>query len=419
MQRGAGQRWRGATILFLIALVRLPSAAAWSHELAKCRFFNDTQDALNRTGSQCPNQGGTLVLSNRGIRTLTPGIFADMRAVEWLLLDSNALASIGASEFTGMSNLQKLWLQGNDLSSIDARAFSGLENLQELHLGDNKLTSESLDPAVFSGLPNLRSLFLNGNPKLECLPMEVAAHSALTRYQGPKRRCEEVLLPATTPTPLPIPANARSGDCPFEQKKITILGFELPGLQTILTFLPIVVGILVGIPLLAVIGKMLWMTKSTTPPGETAQEQTESTAPVDLDESNDVEAPDSHQAEACLDQSAVVSLIKSHPSFSELERQRRGRPLCDEDMHTRVYKKALCKGHVWVKIGVRKPDRGREINSKKLEKFFADAGKITFEDNDVEKLNRALKDSDCDTDLWTGVFKVGSLLFVGKRGVAV
>jgi len=179
-----------------------------------------------------------------------------------------------------------------------------------------------------------------------------------------------------------------------------VLGFELVvDLQVILTVLPIAVGILVGIPLLAVIGKVLSVGVAKHPAA--GHDILFSTAFAQEQESNDVEAPESLQAEACLDQSTVVSLINSHPSSSELGRRRQGQPLCDEDMHARVYNKALCKGRVWVKIGARKPDQGREIKNEKLEKFLAEAGKTTFEDKEVEKLREeVLKGS----DLWTGVF---------------
>ena len=112
----------------------------------------------------------SLYLADAEIRSLQPGDFSDLSALETLYLNGNALSELPAGVFSDLSALETLYLSGNEFSSLPAGAFSGLSALQDLGLNGNELVS--LPAGVFSDLTALQDLALNHN-KLSSLPAGV------------------------------------------------------------------------------------------------------------------------------------------------------------------------------------------------------------------------------------------------------
>ncbi|MCY3758937.1 MAG: leucine-rich repeat protein [Acidobacteria bacterium] len=102
--------------------------------------------------------------------TLQAHDFRGLIALEYLLLDRNALTSLPEQVFSGLTSLEELWLQGNSLSKLPKGVFQGLNSLRILYLYRNSLSS--LPPEVFRDLGNLRELRLWDN-SLNELPEEI------------------------------------------------------------------------------------------------------------------------------------------------------------------------------------------------------------------------------------------------------
>ena len=109
-------------------------------------------------------------LYGRSIKSLQPGDFSGLTALETLELDGNELTSLPDGVFSGLTALNTLYLYGNELSSLPARVFSDLTALNELRLDGNELSS--LPAGVFSGLTALNTLYLDYN-ELSSLPARV------------------------------------------------------------------------------------------------------------------------------------------------------------------------------------------------------------------------------------------------------
>ncbi len=83
----------------------------------------------------------SLYLADEDIRSLQPGDFSDLEALDRLFLASNELSSLPAGVFTGLTSLELLSLDNNALVSLPAGVFTGLEALKRLYLNVNELTS--------------------------------------------------------------------------------------------------------------------------------------------------------------------------------------------------------------------------------------------------------------------------------------
>ena len=112
----------------------------------------------------------TLTLADNELRSLPAGVFSGLTALERLYLAENELSSLPAGVFSGLTALERLDLWGNELSSLPAGVFSGLTALEWLDLYYNDLSS--LPDGVFSGLTVLRNLWLMGNA-VDPLPLTV------------------------------------------------------------------------------------------------------------------------------------------------------------------------------------------------------------------------------------------------------
>ena len=105
-----------------------------------------------------------------GIKSLQPGDFSGLTALNTLYLDDNEFTSLPDNVFSGLTALDELRLNDNELTSLPARVFSGLTALNTLHLDYNELSS--LPDGVFSDLTALERLKLDGN-ELTSLPDNV------------------------------------------------------------------------------------------------------------------------------------------------------------------------------------------------------------------------------------------------------
>ena len=128
-----------------------------------------TEDCADVTTTQLAGVTG-LYLANEAIRSLQPGDFSDLEALETLYLNNNALVSLPAGVFSDLEALETLYLSGNEFSELPAGAFSDLSALKDLQLNGNALVS--LPAGVFTGLSALKDLSLNHN-KLSSLPAGV------------------------------------------------------------------------------------------------------------------------------------------------------------------------------------------------------------------------------------------------------
>ena len=185
------------------------AAAGAGPATPKSGFCGRTEQVRNEIMKQPPIKGVTencaevtttqladvtdLYLADEDIRSLQPGDFSDLEALETLYLNNNALVSLPAGVFSDLEALETLYLSGNEFSELPAGAFSGLSALQDLSLNHNALSSlptggfsdlsaltnlslnhnalSSLPAGVFTGLSALKRLYLNNN-ELSELPAD-------------------------------------------------------------------------------------------------------------------------------------------------------------------------------------------------------------------------------------------------------
>ena len=98
---------------------------------------------------------------NDGLKTLEPGVFSFLTALERLDLGQNALETLPLGVFGGLTKLEHLALFGNRLRELEVGLFDGLQALEFLWLDDNLLTE--LKPGVFRDLPRVDTILLRGN----------------------------------------------------------------------------------------------------------------------------------------------------------------------------------------------------------------------------------------------------------------
>ncbi|XP_059621813.1 relaxin receptor 1 [Phlebotomus argentipes] len=101
-----------------------------------------------------------MYLSNNDIEEITPGTFADLRKLEWLLLRSNQLTSFPLAELRDLQSLKLLDLSDNRLSLANDK-FPKLHSIYELILDSNVI--EMIDEDLFAGLGRLHLLSLHSN----------------------------------------------------------------------------------------------------------------------------------------------------------------------------------------------------------------------------------------------------------------
>ncbi|XP_004644048.1 carboxypeptidase N subunit 2 [Octodon degus] len=92
---------------------------------------------------------------------LPRGIFATLRSLEELFLDSSALRELPPELFSGLFRLERLWLQHNAISHLPPTVFSDLGSLTSLSLQGNALRTLPAD--LFTHTPHLLSLSLSHN----------------------------------------------------------------------------------------------------------------------------------------------------------------------------------------------------------------------------------------------------------------
>ncbi len=113
------------------------------------------------TTAQLGRLDGHLSLISKNVGTLKPGDFADLIALEELVLRGNRLEALPAGVFTGLTALEVLNLDYNGLTALSENVFDGLAALEALDLRGNSLTA--LPGNVFDDLAALGFLYLNDN----------------------------------------------------------------------------------------------------------------------------------------------------------------------------------------------------------------------------------------------------------------
>ncbi|XP_063901133.1 relaxin receptor 2-like [Zophobas morio] len=107
----------------------------------------------------------TWCLDRNSISSIEARVFAELSALEYLILKENRLTTLRKAMFSSLQNLIELNLKGNLISSIEDSPFAKLSALEILGLVENRLTA--LRKAMFSSLQNLEYLHSDGNPITE------------------------------------------------------------------------------------------------------------------------------------------------------------------------------------------------------------------------------------------------------------
>lgn len=131
-------------------------------------------------------------LSRGTLREIESSSFSSHRQLETLLLNDNALVTVGSNTLEVLINLQTLDLSRNDILDITDGAFSTNAKLQVLHLEHNRI--HTILPGAFRGLVGLRELYLQFNeltkalssplPELRILDMSSNRLRSLPEFDG-------------------------------------------------------------------------------------------------------------------------------------------------------------------------------------------------------------------------------------------
>ena len=125
----------------------------------------EARDCSQVTDAHLAAITGDMHIGNAGIRTLRPGdfdglsalnglnlakneitelpddVFEDLAALTWLHLDNNRLTTLPVGSLSGLTNLKRLQLNNNLLATLPSGLFDGLNGLTDLHMHANRLTS--------------------------------------------------------------------------------------------------------------------------------------------------------------------------------------------------------------------------------------------------------------------------------------
>lgn len=102
-----------------------------------------------------------LLMPHNFIRSIYPGTFDGIKAIEYLDLQNNSIGVLVEGAFKELVQLVELNLKKNQIMRIEAKAFIGLSNLQQLYLEDNKIVN--MTGAFADNLTQLSILNLRGN----------------------------------------------------------------------------------------------------------------------------------------------------------------------------------------------------------------------------------------------------------------
>ena len=154
-----------------------------------------------------------LFLGVNELGSLPDGVFSGLMALEWLYLNSTDLTSLPDGVFSDLTALAVLNLEFNDLTSLPDGVFSGLTALSRLHLDFNKLSS--LPDGVFSGPTALANLFLDGNTE-DPLPL------AVTLERNPDAVEIRAVVRAAAPFAVPLSVSVENGSLAGDVSTITV-----------------------------------------------------------------------------------------------------------------------------------------------------------------------------------------------------
>ena len=107
----------------------------------------------------------TLQLNHNAIERLPAGIFEGMEHLDQLRLQNNAIKSLPKDSFKELVQLRILNLSDNNINSIHRETFKNQTNLQELYLDRNNI--KSLPQTLLFKLTSLVKLRLGGNQMSE------------------------------------------------------------------------------------------------------------------------------------------------------------------------------------------------------------------------------------------------------------
>jgi len=110
---------------------------------------------------QAPVGLETLIVTDNGLTTATPGALATLKKLKELNLARNRLGVLVQSTFDGLSKLESLDLSFNKLAALPPNIFNATPKLTTINLANNSIGTLDID--VFKGLSELQLLNLSGN----------------------------------------------------------------------------------------------------------------------------------------------------------------------------------------------------------------------------------------------------------------
>ena len=131
--------------------------------------YNDMEDLMDLglsgtdPNKDCQSSIGleTLVITDNGLKTATPGALASLKKLRELNLSRNQLGVLVQNTFDGLSKLESIDLSFNKLAALPPSIFNSTPKLTTIQLANNTLGTLDID--VFRGLENLQLLNLSGN----------------------------------------------------------------------------------------------------------------------------------------------------------------------------------------------------------------------------------------------------------------
>lgn len=123
---------------------------------------NNETEASNIKSCQVPLALETLIVSNNGLKTATPGAISALGGkIKKLVLARNQISVLVEDTLLGLKNLEHIDISFNQLAALPPKIFTSTPKLTSIQLANNTLGTISLD--VFTGLSKLQILNLSGN----------------------------------------------------------------------------------------------------------------------------------------------------------------------------------------------------------------------------------------------------------------
>lgn len=109
-----------------------------------------------------PPETQEITITHQDIREIPPNIFANLKHLKKLMLDSNNITTIRPFAFKGLKDVTHISVQDNPIQRLEGFAFAGVRNVSNLLLGHNQISL--IEGYAFAGTELIQMLLLNNNP---------------------------------------------------------------------------------------------------------------------------------------------------------------------------------------------------------------------------------------------------------------